>query len=299
MDYHTYSFIDLPAIYQVELVGGVCQLKCSYCPVSKGEVPRRNRYFDFNLLKEMFRRGDFEHTFYFELHMYGESMLHPQFETIVGWLKSNVKQLIGLSTNLIEFSECLNLFDALTISCDTQSYRKGRNFDIFRMNLEKLFKIRRDKPIDIQFVECVNPDDELVEVQKFVSSLIEKYNNRNVIVRSAPECFTQSVDLTLLHSDPCINPFISVSIQSDGDVVSCCFCWDKSYPNVYGNILDTTLSEVWQHSETRRVLLSHISGEGMVLTGKCSECLVHSPALLHWRFLCNYAKIGMMRFGTR
>ena len=48
----TYNYNSIPIIHQIELVGGVCNLSCSSCPVTEGKALRKESFFSVELLKD-------------------------------------------------------------------------------------------------------------------------------------------------------------------------------------------------------------------------------------------------------
>ena len=272
----TYSFKDKGIIYQVELVGGICNLKCKLCPVTKGEAKRKENYFKVDFLEKMYRRGDFDNTFYTELQMYGEPLLHPKFDEAVRLLKSFGLK-VGVSTNGTVWREGLKKVDFITLSSDSILYRKGRDEEIFSKVFEKILKETEAK-IDIQVVEVEDWKKQIKKLEEKVSNYKEK-----VLIRTVPDCFVEEEKTQ--YQDFCMNPHLSVSIHSDGDVVPCCFEWGKQL--VIGNIYKSSLEEIWNGKRRKFLIKNWIEGN---LPKKCKFCKFRSPILLHYRFWINWGR---------
>jgi len=278
IDLNTYSF-ELPNIYQIELVGGLCNLKCPLCPVTLGKVYRKEKFFNVEFLKNMIDNNYFKNTFYTELQMYGEPCLHPKLNKAIKILKNeNLK--IGLSTNLTIWRNCLLDLDFITISADSILYRKERNDSTFLKNFKKILK--SDVKIDIQIIKVGDWKYQLDKLQNIVRNY-----DKSVLIRVVPNCFVSERKTNI--KDFCVNPFIACSIQSDGDIVPCCFEWGKEL--VIGNIYTKNLSEIWHGKSRKKLIKLWISNN---LPKKCSSCKFRSPILLHWRFWESWIKRGWL-----
>ena len=272
----TYSF-EVPNVYQIELVGGVCNLKCPECPVTKGEVVRRQNFFDVKFIDVMRRRGDFKNTFYVELQMYGEPLLHPKFDMAVKKLKK-AGLMVGVSTNGTIWRKGLKHVDFITLSADSVQYRIGRNEEAFSDVLKRILEETEAK-VDVQVIEINDWQEQVRKLKK----MFKGYEDR-VLIRTVPDCFGVKVRKTA-HQDFCVNVLTSVSIHSDGDVVPCCFAWEKEL--VIGNIYEQSLAEIWQGERRKKLLKGWFSGK---IPKKCENCKFRSPQLLHWRFWINWTR---------
>jgi len=274
----SFNYNELPIIHQIESVGGLCNLKCPDCPVTKGEAKRRTPWFPVELLKTMIDRGDFANTFYVELQMYGEPLLHQEIDLMVSMLqKENI--WVGFSTNLELWKPALLKADAITVSFDEVSYRINRNIVRFKDNFTRLLS-ERERPTDIQFIEQG-------DYQSLMEEISSKISNMAVTVRSIPDCFNQNKGSNEL----CLNPWMAVSIHSDGDVCACCFDNDKQL--VYGNLYDNTLSEIWQSDKVKKMRKTFLDPNERLKT-KCMHCNMRSPVLLYQRFLKNWQEAGLL-----
>lgn len=80
-------------IYAIE-ISGICNLSCSYCPYHKGGRKRGLMTWDtLNRTLEWFQFGILQPDSVVHLHLFGEPMMHPSFESIVEKVRSIVPRV--------------------------------------------------------------------------------------------------------------------------------------------------------------------------------------------------------------
>lgn len=272
----------IPEIYQIE-VTNACNFNCEFC--LRRFKPRLSHYLDTGLARVISER-DLGGSYFVEFQMAGEPLLHPNLKDIVGFYKGKV--LIGLSTNgyLINTQiEALKLLDYVTISIDSvtcyKDTRIGGDLQILLNNIELLLTQRSSNlVIDLQIVELIGWEEEKIKLEELVHK-----RKWDVNIRTVPDCFLGFVNKNIKVDckEMCLNPFMSVSIQADGDVTSCCFSFGKDI--VYGNLAKKSLKEVWQQS----VVADNLRNEHKTGCFReiCSQCYMRSPVLLHWQIFQN------------
>jgi radical SAM protein with 4Fe4S-binding SPASM domain len=272
---------DLPEIYQLE-VSSVCNLECTMCPRTKFERSDKTALLSLDLLKKLIKEDSFKGSYFVELQMAGEPLIHPLLYTIVSLLQgTGVK--VGLSTNGIlinlELQSLLEL-DYLTISVDSiTGYEKLRVKGKVQKLIDniKLFLDKNKKTVvDLQIIELPGWEGQL----ELLKELFPTVN-----IRTVKDCFMtifQEVDALPVSGSLCINPWISCSIQCNGNVVPCCFSfWDDI---VYGNVNDRTLKDIWNGSEVKQLRNEHQSKNYRTI---CARCYMRSPAFLHTNIFNN------------
>lgn len=304
------SFKHLPEISNIETCSA-CNLECPMC-LRSTHLGRQPGLVDMKLLKLMKERGDFGGSHYIELQMAGEPTLHPKLFEIVNYLKHEVGVLVGLSTHGLSMEKpsidvTLGMLDALTISVDSvdpETYHRMRFpahlKDLYR-NLDKFFKFiearknlahGRIPMIELQLVKTplVEKSGDLEALQQVMK---EKGWDRFAVVRTIYDCFEgmqdrvgiSGINEATSHLGLCLNPFTSVSIAHNGDVVSCCMIFTprKEEINYYGNLYEQSLEEIWNNhivKTLRHEMMEH-EVEGRPLHGQCAKCTVRSPAMIH------------------
>jgi radical SAM protein with 4Fe4S-binding SPASM domain len=224
--------------------------------------------------------------------MSGEPLLHPQFEYIVDAIKEKRPDiLVGLSTNGSLIRQNINglvNLDYITVSVDSitryQEIRKGSSSPLYLLSniYYLLSKIDTNKTyVDLQLIELEGWEEEYETVKNLFAGF-------PVRVRTVPDCF-----MTLFKAKPsepvktqtCVNPYMSVSIHTNGDVVPCCFAFGDDF--IYGSVRTSTLQEVWRGDKVRELRRQHQEKNYNKL---CAGCYMRSPALLHWELFCRSIK---------
>jgi radical SAM protein with 4Fe4S-binding SPASM domain len=283
--------VSLPEIYQIELTN-LCNLHCPNCIREDKRVMRPQGYMSLDLIKKMADWGDFENTYFLELQLYGEPLLNPKFYDIVKYLKEHFKFKLGLSTNGILIQEnilALLMLDYITVSIDSpikeeyEMLRPGSSFNKLVQSIDLLYANLDYRPhpiIDLQVIKFKTT--RLPALKAFANS--KKWDN--ITCREVPDCFAAYHGLSYNKDEMnklCLNPYMSVSIQWDGDVVPCCFACGKQI--VYGNAYTSTLKDIWENSYSHKLLtrqMEHNHNEGHM---PCMYCYQRSPVILHMMML--------------
>lgn len=146
--------------------------------------------------------------------------------------------------------------------------------------------------VDTQVIDFFDRESELPDLQAWVTEEGWADPSASAIVnaRSVPDCFASytAPELAPKSTSLCLNPWMSVSIHADGDVVPCCFAFGKEV--VYGNLKEASLEEIWQTSPERKKLQrdhlrAALDSDGPWLPEMCSKCYMRSPVNLHFRML--------------
>jgi len=276
----------LPEIYQIE-IHERCNFWCDFCQTGqwyKGKS-KQNASIDLFLVRKIVER-DLGGSYFVELQHRGEPLLNNQLGDIIFLLKPHV--FVGLSTNgsLIhrKLEECLEL-DYITISVDAankelyEQLRKGGKWETLLENINLLVKSRGDNPTPIIDLQLVRLHE--TECEEDALKIICKEKRWDVNVRTIQDSF-----LTINHpnlfkvfsNELCLNPFMSVSVHANGDVVPCCRTWDKEW--VYGNLWQQSLFEIWNtNTKTLEFREMHRLNKG--LPPFCETCYSRSPTMMH------------------
>lgn len=303
------SFKKLPEVYQIEICSA-CDLQCPMC-LRTTHLGRQPGLLDIKLLELMHKRGDFSGTTYTELQMAGEPTLHPKLWEIINFLKYDVRVLVGMSTHGLSIKKkksivmCLGLLDAVTISVDSldpETYHKMRypaHVEDLIENLRVFFGYiaTRDsfnKPLPLIELQLVKTSlaEKSGDVETLVKFLKEQRWDKYAVVRTIYDCFTGMQDRELVQITPtkkrelCLNPFSSLSVTSNGDVVSCCFIFspNKSEINYYGNLYEQSLEEIWNSDKLqkmREIQLDYVTGKTDTMPDQCGKCTAVSPCTIH------------------
>jgi len=279
-----FGFVNLPEVYQIELTNS-CNLSCDFC--ARKTMKRPVGYLKLDLIRRMIKNRDFDNSYYVELQMAGEPLLHPELGKVVAMLK-DINLVVGLSTNGILIDKKIDELakvDYITVSVDSvdketyERLRKGAKYERLHENIKLLLETYSYLRVDLQIIEFTGRD-----VRAETSKLHEMYSEySNVVVRTVKDCsISQREGLKAEKDTLCLNPWSSVSIHHDGDVVPCCYDFDKSY--VYGNLYEDTLKDIWHSDRTKKFRDSHTK---RCYIGICKYCYIKSPVFLHMSMLMN------------
>ena len=289
-DWTTDTFqVELPEIYQLE-ISSRCNLSCPACIRTDPRVARPIGDMSPELVQTMLDRGDFDGSYFVELQLYGEPTLHPQFNDIVGLLKGqNFK--IGMSTNgILLDTKKFDIYslDYLTISIDSpdkktyEKLRPGAFFDRLVQNIDTILMAGSKPKVDLQVIKFWDKPSELPGLIQ----LAEKMHWQNAICREVPDCFAAYQGRPYPEDRKhqlCLNPWLSVSVQWDGDCCPCCFSAGKDI--VYGNLWQSSLKDIWQNSLVRKGLMDRMVHDFNQNGMPCKLCYMKSPTLLHMAML--------------
>lgn len=280
--------VEVPEIYQIE-VSSVCNMKCLMCPRNKFEV-KRKPFIDISLVEKLVKEDSFRGSYFVELQMAGEPLLYPELGTIIKLVKSTGVK-VGLSTNgtllCSKLQDVLQL-DYITVSIDSLTAYRDIRVGTQEVNelvnaiftlIDAKKELKKITPvIDLQLIELPGWEQEKEKVK-------EVFSDKDVNIRTVKDCsltLFDEADILPVSKEPCLNPWLSVSIQSNGNVTACCFSfWDEI---ILGNIRDGTLVEIWNGKEVKKLRREHETGKYRDI---CSRCYMRSPVLLHWNIFIN------------
>jgi radical SAM protein with 4Fe4S-binding SPASM domain len=243
------------------------------------------KYLEIDLLKKIIKQGDLDASYFVELQISGEPLLHPELHKIINMVKeTGVK--VGLSTNgiLIEKQiEALLKLDIITVSIDSLTNRNKirQSADRASYNTAKLIKDVKHLlvmaeikgiPVDLQIIELDGWEDALEEIKN-------EFEGYTCNIRTNPNCYHAFIhpDIPLpVSKELCINPWLSASIMANGNVSSCCISHGDDV--IYGNLYHQTLREVWAGEEVKKFREEHLSQN---YRDVCAKCYMRSPYLFH------------------
>jgi len=189
-----------PSVYSIELTNK-CNFDCGYC--KRYFSDRKEGFMTMKTFKNSMKWLD--NTLFLELHMNGESLLHPKFDEMVRMVREKVP-FLGIATNgslVDEHEETMMLFDEITVS------------------LHQVKKLR---------IDCLKKFKGLIRFQilgeQIFPLFLEKWEDKsNVKLDSLP--FIDYKEKKK-NKQICIDSLVNVAIQWDGDVVPCCKCNTKN-----------------------------------------------------------------------
>ena len=270
------------------------------CPRDQEPDVRKRRSLDVEDLRRWIRRGDLGGSYYVELQMAGEPLLYADLPAVVGALKA-AGVAVGLSTNgqlLQQRHLMLAGVDAVTVSVDTDQparYHELRWPGLWRdlvRGIDALLASRACPPfVDLQLVVPLDASAEAADAT--CRNLAKRWDDPRVVARWVRDCSAVATGRKVFDvgDDLCVNPWASVSVQSDGTVVSCCYEWGKTPENVYGNLNDQSLVDIWNGPAVAALRAAH---RNRAPVGRCCTCYLRSPFLLHLGFIGTWLRRGQV-----
>jgi radical SAM protein with 4Fe4S-binding SPASM domain len=253
-------------------------MKCVMCPRT-GHMSRKKGYMDFELFRKAIDElalcnPDFSDRNVLWLHHFGESLLHPEFAAFIQYA-SGAKIRTGLSINPIMLTDRVrgSLLetnpDILYISLDghdNKSFSEIRGMrDAYDISKERLLTFLGEKTargvktiiilsmidfaLNRQSIELTKHSWE--KVPGIDSVLIKGYTSWDGSVARINELAGNTGESGDRSAVRCTIPWDTMTITWDGDVVPCCFDFNKKY--ILGNIARSTLSEIWKDGPIERL----------------------------------------------
>lgn len=255
-----------PSFISVE-ISSICNLKCPQCDRGKNLVSRKNKFFDFDDYKKLLEVNG-RYLINTILYFQGEPLLNPQFFDFVTEAgKYGIYTQTSTNGQLIndEMAEkiVLSRLDKIIVSVDgttEKSYSKYRvggslekclaamdniskakskynsrlpvieaQFIVFAFNeneIEKfkdLCSLHKADRYTIKSAQLINPDTDYALLPKQEKYRRYKYRNGKWVTKKGV-------------NHPCFRAWSGAVVNSDGDVVPCCF--DKQSSFIMGNIKD-------------------------------------------------------------
>jgi len=284
-----FNYKPVPEVYQIEATNA-CHLDCPRCTRKEAAAARGGiQFLDRAQLQSWIARGDLDGSWYVELQMSGEPLVHPRIGDLISILQDQAGVWVGLATNgqlLARKAAEVCRLDAITVSIDTADpaeygrVRPGATFEAIERGIEALLA-QPTRPTYLNIFTIAGHDEPLEAVAERKRQLSERFPDFDVtsaIDCSAPRYAPGSCTVRPAAQEVCINPWTSVSVQADGTVVSCCYAWDHRDPNRYGNLNETSLREIWAGPNVRAMRDMMRSPQQQ---GYCATCYARSPFLLH------------------
>lgn len=274
-------------VHNIELTNR-CPMKCVMCPRTTA-MTRTQGLMSFDLFKVIVDQiasdiPDFAARRIIWLHHFGESLVHPEFAHFMRYGASKGLRL-GLSLNPIMLSASV-IEDLLTAKLDTivasldghdnDSFARIRGikdaFDRSKHNLiaflERKVQSGCKTKVIVSMIQFTENLESIGALRHFWETLpgVTEFQTKKFGTFNGDVEHIRTLDrgLTRMRKAPfavCSRPWDMMTITWDGDVVPCCYDYDKKY--VVGNVGLNTLNEIWMGermtSLRREFLSNHVS----------------------------------------
>lgn len=275
----------------------VCQLSCPECPVGMKEISRKNNILSTEIFSKILD-GLSKKTFWLNLYFQGEPLLDKDIFAKIK-LASMRGMFVSVSTNAMAIDKqtaeelCNAGLSKIILSldgADEETYLKYRTGGDFQKVLDAISflhdaKINHKHPlIEVQmliFSFNENQKDKLrktalnLGADKVVFKSPQFYDAENAATNLSSEKKYQrykknnsgKIQLTTKYRSFCKRLWNTIVINSDGDVVVCCF--DKFSKYKLGNAIDQPASRIWNNVDFIKFRNDFLKGKRKDICGNC------------------------------
>lgn len=266
-----------PHIHQIEPTNH-CPYTCVMCPRTEN-MSRGTGFMNMNLyykiIDEIISFDEKTKNKEIELFHFGESLIHPQLPEMISYASSkNLKITLSLNPPSLSQTKIEKIIEAnpckiiLSIdSHDNKSYKEIRgdkaDFDKALENIAALaFEHKKQNSFSLIIVRLISMSINKDSFELLRTSL-SSFDNIQVESRDFfPWTEERLVDLGVVPKwssfMPCKFPWDYLVIQWNGDVVGC--CRDYNGHNNMGNVLDSSLLDIWNSERYASFRKEHIEG---------------------------------------
>jgi radical SAM protein with 4Fe4S-binding SPASM domain len=283
-------------LFNIELTNR-CPMKCVMCPRTY-HMTRDQGFMDFNLFKKIIDELAAVNLSFHEnrvvwLHHFGESLLHPQFDSFIRYaagkgvrtgLSVNPVMLTGkVSSALLESG--LHILYLSLDGHDDESFSKIRGiknmYELSKNNMIGFLNLKKNNPCDMKIILSMIDfslnGDSVAAVENDWKShdqidefLLKNYTTWDGAVQEIKDLAPESAKVkNQNHGEiTCSFPWVNMTVTWDGDVVPCCFDYNKKL--VLGNASVSSLSEIWNDSPMKNLRREFIGNN--VSNPLCRNC---------------------------
>lgn len=286
----------LPRVLNISFNEKTCMYSCKMCPYSEEdtrEMYRQGSEMDFGTLKRIVASVPNDPYYSFDISAIGETLVFKPLAEFIAYMKKE-RPLVNviISTNALMLNEEVFLklatsgLDNLQISLyaenakDHEFITETKTFERVHKNVMAVAKLKKKMGLTKPFIqifmmgsmETKEREERFIE---FWSPHVDKafirpiYNLGREIAGMTPAF--KKVDWENRY--PCITPWYSTAIRSNGDVLPCyMFHWYKETKDVVvGNINQQSLEEIWQGPLFKDFRRSHLKLDFKNYE-KCQSC---------------------------
>ncbi|MFN3075600.1 MAG: SPASM domain-containing protein [Alphaproteobacteria bacterium] len=269
-----------------------CPMKCIMCPRTNN-MTRAQGFMDFDVFSRVVDQFVVDVPGYSQqlvwLHHFGESLLHPDFEKMINYAAGK-GMAVSLSLNPLMvtndvatrlLSSRLLMIYASLDGHDDESFEKIRGVkNAYIRSKQNLLALLERKVATGWRTRVVVSMIDFPDNAASINSLRQYWSNIPGVDEFMVKPFTNwtgdcddvnsLVATTVQQSSfvSCNYPWEHMSVTWDGDVVACCYDYDKKY--VLGNARETPLKEIWNGQPMVRLRSEFRSGN--VTCELCRSC---------------------------
>ncbi len=267
----------------------ICNLECVMCP--NKELPESKKgSMNFSVFKKVIDEAS-SFAVHINLFLTGEPLLHPEILGMISYIKSH-GLMVKIHTNGTLLTKNLSEklitseADILSISFDgynADTYNSIRKKSDFQKTLEKVkgfLEIKKslnsNKPFTI--IQTLMMDEKEfssdnrekfkkifdgLPVNRFSAISPIRWPGQDMDIPGAP---ARNVSRKF---HPCIDPWFTMNVLWNGDVVPCCGDFSGAY--VMGNVADRPLRNIW-NNDRMVSLRENLTGAKPLSVNLCKNC---------------------------
>jgi len=274
--YKNYEPVSLfiPRIYQLEATN-FCNLKCNMCPYKS--MTRKKQHMKFNLFKKIVD-NDLYYKQAIELHLFGESTLHPDLSKMVKYAK-NKGHIVGIATNATALTKekSKELLDAgldnIVLALDGatkrtyEELRCGAQFELVKENIKNFLRLKDSGKYStytvLQIIKMPKTKEEITafktEWNPFLKKGLDELRIKKLFDSLGGNVNPEIQAPTYKHRLPCTELWYGSAVLSNGDVVPCGRDYDGKI--IFGNLNKQSLIEIFNSKKYQEFRLGHLCGE--------------------------------------
>lgn len=271
-------------------VTNVCDMACIHCahPVIKREPGYRATFMSREVHSRIVEqtRPYRDKLWVFRYASDGESLLNPHFLSMLEEAKRAGIGPIDLTTNgmSLDDDKMRRLLEApidvIDLSLDAYSretyekIRKRGKYDRVVANLKRLVELRDELGAPTRIMtSIIEQKESMDEVEAFrdfwgryVDEILVRGLNTDLGIVNVSETYFRDIERW-----PCPQFWKRVTVNHKGEIRFCVEDWHNA--GIVGNVMDSTIAEIWQSELYDRFRELHASGRwgGMTMCAKCLD----------------------------
>lgn len=265
---------EFPNRIEIELVSD-CNLRCTYCP--RHHVNNLKGYIHFNLYEKIINEALNYPDTVLVLHRRGESLLHPEFNKMLGLVAGNFKE-VQMATNATllnkdKYESIVNGLTFLSFSLDTPSnFAKTRvpaNYSTVESKILAFLDYNKGRVMtQASMVKTLNTSIESCE--EFKQIWKDRVDRVRIYEEHSSDGEFGSLKNPRKERKLCIMPFYELLIYDDGSVARCNHDWNSSGSEIMGDVKTQSLKEIWHGEKYKKLRCQQVSLE--FADSVCASC---------------------------
>lgn len=297
----------IPRVINISFNEKTCMYSCKMCPYSEKEVRshyRKTSEMDFKTLERLVASVPNDPYYSFDISAIGETLEFEPLAEFIAYMKQQkplVSTIISTNAVLLTSAVAAKLFqsglDSIQLSLYAENAKDHENitgtktFAKVRENILAACALRRElglrKPFLQAFmIESLENSHTAQSFLDFWSRHVDKaflrpmYNVGRCIKGMTPT-FQPMIPKRRY---PCIIPWYSTAIRSNGDVLPCyMYHWnEEGWERPLGNVRKQTMAELWRTMALQKFRIAHLSGD-LAEYPICRRCDLWSGYTNVWR----------------